>query len=867
VVVDISQRPALDQRFTRHVPSSATIYAVACVVVVAVYLAVWLTHFQYVYGWLMDDRTVFIKGLDTVHDWKNAFAYYNALQPYFYVISYLPLWSGLSLPSYPLPMFGDTTGQFRFLLLWALLLHALLLLIWAWTATRFTRSRLAAWLSVVLLATSPTYILWSPQPESRLLGMPFALPGLWLLLRPNPPARRLAAFGIAFLAGSLFGVAQSIHYTSLYLIVPVALLVWTLRLWHGWRTTRYWQSLLGFVLGCVWQQAMVEVVSDFIVGLPWQKGPTMTLLELRNMHSAYLSLLGNLALWTEWFGAQLGVPLLIAIGLGAVLFVREQAGPGSRSRASRLELTLGVLLAVLYLGLSGSMALFRQTSVLQPFLFLFASVAIVQVARWLGQRHQFGQAAVCAGLLLGVGIIPWSQAHAVFDAHQGLGRALDWVYAHKGDRPLEWLKIAWYGDPQSLLTEQELRDAPRGAWLFTYFPYQFMDARPSLVPAFEATPPLAAWGDLWTTDTIQAEMEAYWPNQSWQVRPVMNEARVYDIASLLAQMDAGQPLEVSDVLADSASIPQTEPTNVFDHDASPDHVRSWQSTTGPMPHWLEFHLAQTATLSAMQVVLSQTPDHGLYRIDNLEVQVANSADGELHTVWQADDLHNLPIIDVRWSAEPVWAVRVIVHHARDASGPISLAAIEEIVLPGYHVVAPSARRTFPPLTLKSLAVSNDALLALSENATNTTVLALGDKTYALRPGKDPGQLLARLPTTQRDDHTRVDAFLADGIRRSNSISVSLAPAVITDVQPRTTSVGVAFVPQPDGTSVLSITCDGGGPGDVVLFDDTALPTIYGNEHWLVATVRPELLARPGRHTIRLRNMFGVSNRIDFEVTR
>jgi hypothetical protein len=167
--------------------------------------------------------------------------------------------------------------------------------------------------------------------------------------------------------------------------------------------------------------------------------------------------------------------------------------------------------------------------------------------------------------------------------------------------------------------------------------------------------------------------------------------------------------------------------------------------------------------------------------------------------------------------------------------------------------------------LKSLVVSNHALIVLSENATDSTVLDLGGTHYAVRPGSGPGQLLAKLPKARRESLGRVDAYLTDGIRRSNSISVSLTPAVLTDVQPRTTPVGIPFVPQPDGTSALSITCDGGGPGDVVLFDDTPLPTIFGNEHWLVATIRPELLARPGRHTIGLQNMFGVSNRIEFEV--
>lgn len=75
-----------------------TAVAVACIG----YLAIWLCNFGHVYGWVMDDRVIFIKGMDTVRDWKGAFSYYNALQPYFYIVSYLPLKLGISLPSYPL---------------------------------------------------------------------------------------------------------------------------------------------------------------------------------------------------------------------------------------------------------------------------------------------------------------------------------------------------------------------------------------------------------------------------------------------------------------------------------------------------------------------------------------------------------------------------------------------------------------------------------------------------------------------------------------------------------------------------------------------------------------------------------------------
>ena len=178
------------QRYAVDLSRNAYLLLVAATI--ATYLLLWLTHFQYVYGWLNDDRTLYVKGLATLKDWSGAFSFYNALQPYFFLISYLPLKLGVSLPSQPLPFLGEQTGQFRFLLLYTMLLHAVLLGVWAWFAPALTPSRLVAWLSLLLFATSPSLIFWSPQADSRVLGLPFLLAGLWLLVQRghSQPAAR-----------------------------------------------------------------------------------------------------------------------------------------------------------------------------------------------------------------------------------------------------------------------------------------------------------------------------------------------------------------------------------------------------------------------------------------------------------------------------------------------------------------------------------------------------------------------------------------------------------------------------------------------------------------------------------------------------
>src|SRR3954466_3679027 len=157
---------------------SRTGYLAAASVIILAYLAIWLTHFSTVYGWVNDDYYLYVKGMLTIQNWQQAFLYqYNALQTYFFLISYLPLKTGLSLPSYPLPLLGAETGQFRFLLLYTVFLHGGLVALWAWFATKLTGDRLVALLSLLLFVTSPSLTLWTPQPESRLLGLPFALLG------------------------------------------------------------------------------------------------------------------------------------------------------------------------------------------------------------------------------------------------------------------------------------------------------------------------------------------------------------------------------------------------------------------------------------------------------------------------------------------------------------------------------------------------------------------------------------------------------------------------------------------------------------------------------------------------------------------
>src|ERR671926_120114 len=59
-------------------------------VIVAAYLLLWVTHFDYVYGLIFDDYVYFLKALETLGDWKSVFALWNEDHLYYFALAYIP---------------------------------------------------------------------------------------------------------------------------------------------------------------------------------------------------------------------------------------------------------------------------------------------------------------------------------------------------------------------------------------------------------------------------------------------------------------------------------------------------------------------------------------------------------------------------------------------------------------------------------------------------------------------------------------------------------------------------------------------------------------------------------------------------------
>jgi hypothetical protein len=152
----------------------------------------------------------------------------------------------------------------------------------------------------------------------------------------------------------------------------------------------------------------------------------------------------------------------------------------------------------------------------------------------------------------------------------------------------------------------------------------------------------------------------------------------------------------------------------------------------------------------------------------------------------------------------------------------------------------------------------------AQNVTPQTVVRVDGAPLPTRVVRQD-QVLARVaPGLLRDGSVRVE--LSDGMRQSNALSLSVRRPSLTRLYPSSTAAGRAFSMRADGSSLLTLDSLGAGPGTRVTFDDAPLVAAASSERWLTAVVPPELIARPGQHTVKLRNAFGDSNALAFEVT-
>jgi hypothetical protein len=495
-------------------------YWLAVTLVIGMYAIAWGANWKYIYGWMEDDWANYFKALATIHDPKNAFLVRaNLLQPYFFLFSYLPLWLRVRIPSVDIPAFGANTGLFRFFLLYTVGYHVGVAFAWAWLAEKLVWRQSAAVLSLVFLLSSPTFVLWTPQPDSRVVGLPLVFVGIWLLTRKSAPTALSAGF-----AGFLFSLANNLHYTSMYLTIPASVVLCGLDLLGRWHQRKFWVTWSFFAAGVASVVLSLELVSHYWIGIPVLAGPAGALLASNSQLQSSFTRLQNLALWARFSWNLIGIPMLLAAVAGVYIFSarRDRSGP---DHAIRIAVVLIVAMGMTWILLSGSIPFFRQTSVLQPFMFLFAAVAITEVAS--RAKAPAMRLFVLAVLTVLVAWTPAVAAYQVFAGHLGFGRVIQWVEQNKGSRRVGWLmpRVAEYS-PVEYLGRFSDND-----WIVVHSAMRSNQ----LAGPFANLQPLKAGPGIWGTYAAYAETFA-WNHSDVREYKFYSDTRVYRIGDVAASL-------------------------------------------------------------------------------------------------------------------------------------------------------------------------------------------------------------------------------------------------------------------------------------------------------------------------------------------
>lgn len=828
---------------------------------ISIYLFIWLINFQYVYGWVMDDRLVYEKACSTAADLLAPFKAddRNALHFYFYLVSLLPAALPIELDSYAIPLFGDRTGHFRFLLLYSVFLHAILLLLWTSFAVKLCRNRTVALGSLALLVASPSLFLWTPQPDSRYFGLLAGLPGAWLMM--------LSALGARgngrrqFCAGLLFSCALSIHYTSAYLLGPLAVCHWLGALSEKHRRRAVIGEFAMFALAFMIPIVGVEFVSHFAAGLPWEKGPAMFAVRSGSQHISRFSFQHNLEIWLRSAMSQMGPLLLVLILAGWAIqvarVIRRSISPEQRTVA------LAIPLAVVLLLVSGRMPFFRMTTVLQPFLFLSASTAILAIVNW-AFRNRRSRLALAVAIFLSVGSHEARQAASVYEGHLGLGKALQFAHSRHSTQQVKWLSVAWYGGSYGLFNPPDFRDAPPDSVLVTYFPAGFVWGRPASAARLRELNPQAAFPTLWSTDAVYAEVSPYWPNNDWRNDSLMNRACVLDISDYVA-IDR-QPLAVASLQGDSEASSMYEAANVFDDGGSPDGCTSWRSASSAGHHYFEIRFTSRPLLDRVQIINPSMDVNAVTsKIEALEILVDDGT-GRLETVWQGHELGNLPIVDATWKRRSIQRMRFVIHSQTvDEWTSTYTGEIEEIVFPGYQLVGPRPRRAFAPLNLTDVCWGREGVLATASGHGAHVVMQLNGQDVSTRRTEYPDQLEGVADCRRFEEPGAIAVRLKDDFRESGMLSLRTMVPRLVAIEPIEMKAGQPFNVQPDGTYALSIDCADVVRGTRVLFAGHSLNTAFGNDHWITANLPPDQIHGPGSYLVWLENPCGRSGSLEFVV--
>jgi hypothetical protein len=707
--------------FSMKTPCSEDItlrfYIIACVLTVGLVMVVWLLPFHNYYGWQADDWAGFRKAIRVVEDWRDAFTMRaNILQPYFFIFTWLPLKLGWSLPSINFPVYGPDTGKFRLLAMLTVLWHGIFLLTWAWFAQLLINNRLIAFLSLVFIATSPSFCLWVPQTETRYIGLPFALIAAGIVL--NEMRKDHFSLKWFIFAGFLFTLSQALHYTSLYFVVPFLLTVFLISLLskknssaqeRDWlfnliklrrknihipqELTRHIRAQispwLAMLIGIISLPLMLEFVSWGMVGLPFDQGPFMTTLRFSSSeHAAQsadiamkINILKEYIIYT-W--RLISWPMLLMFLYGLIAMIATKNSEKLVPVWIKVVIVGVLILGVRFCFATDYWPFFRKTVPLQPFVFLVASYGIIDISAKLSQACFKGSVitynSIIAVFVILISLIPLSYSKEVHAAHFDMGHLINLSQQLHGEGDVKWLtpRIAHY------TFEELVKESRPDDLLITEFPYEFFSHQPASIYPLLDVKPIATAKRLWSTYTLHAE-HGFWIGFDLQYQPVMNDARLYRARDLKYWYSARKEIKVKKVIDSDTFNAALQGQNIIDHDSMGDGTSHWRSMPFFGPHYVELQFSEAIEIDNVRAFGELYSLHAI-NIDELAIFTAERPEQPLKMVWHKGSLSKSSIVDAHFDKRKVQVMRfVILKSSRYAYGVSPTSIIGEIDIPGYNL--------------------------------------------------------------------------------------------------------------------------------------------------------------------------------------
>ena len=304
-------------------------YVITCTVLIVVWLGAWLLSFPNIYGWLTDDIFQFSRvkqyelGGPNLIDiqWFHAFDWFIVLLPWIFH------WN---VPSHMIPQAWERTGEFRALILYVMVLHAVLLAMLAYFIRQLCSNTIVCAGALLLFMTSPTFVFYTDLIDSRYLGLLAGVPALSILLLGRKQIFQPVRWPVLLrihLPGFLIGLGQSIHYTLLYFAGPIAL-VYFLASFVEQRSRHVLIKLAFFTAGLLLWFVPVQLLS--LEFHPFEGSMLGTLFgQVTSLGSHYDQIADN-ASWLHFFIEEMGIPMMAAVTAGFALLVQ-------RSNAARIH--------------------------------------------------------------------------------------------------------------------------------------------------------------------------------------------------------------------------------------------------------------------------------------------------------------------------------------------------------------------------------------------------------------------------------------------------------------------------------------------------------------------------------------------------